>query len=199
MVPMGEVLYAGQVSVNDFPQLVADCGFLPGAFVLVERLPEQVITKATERQDLLCFTHLDQSISLANYTSGRIFDEHAELRWEKQGNTMPVVYLGTKNRAQVLLNYKLQEENNELGKLKSTREKKYFLFGERISSQDLKKIGTAARDGDFAEVRIPRLLRYPVPQDEQRYVRLIVREYLDEENTVVLFRFQDLKQWSSQP
>ncbi len=195
MALMEEVLYTGPVTVKDFPQLVIDCEFLPSAFVLVERLPEQVIIKTRDQQDLLRFTHFDRDIPFGDYTSGRIFDEHTELRWEKQEDTMKVVYLGSKERVRTLLNYQLQE-SNELGKLKSTGEKKYFLFGERLSPQDLKKIGSAAKPGDFAEVRIPRLLRYPVQQDEQRYVRLVVREYLDEENRVVLFRFQDLKQWS---
>ncbi len=195
MAPMEEALYTGQVTVNDFPQLIGDCAFSPDAYVLAERLPEQVITRKSEQQDLLRFTHFKQDTLFANYTSGRIFDEHAELRWEKQGDTMLVVYLGTKVRAQVLLKYKLQE-NKELDKLKPAGEKKYFLFGERLSPQDLEKIGAAARPGDFAEVRIPRILRYPVPQNKQRYVCLVVREYLDEENRVALFRFHDLKQWS---
>ncbi len=192
---MEEVLYTGQITVNDFPQFVTECDFSPEAFVLAERFPEQVITKIKERQDLLRFTHFERDIPFADYTSGRVFDEYAELRWEKQGNTMQVVYLGAKERAQVLLQYKLQE-SNELDKLKSAGEKKYFLFGERLAPEDLQKIGPAAEPGDFAEIRIPRLLRYPVQQDKQRYVRLVVREYLDKENSVALFRFQDLKQWS---
>lgn len=195
MAAMEEALYAGQITVDDFPQFVADCEFLPSAFVLIERLPQQVITKTIELRDLLRFTHFNQDISFVDYTSGRVFDEHAELRWEKQGNTMQVVYLGSKERTQVLLNYKL-EESHELDKLKPGIEKKYFLFGERVNAEDLKKIGMVARPGDFAEVRIPRLLHYPVPQNEQRYVRLVVREYFDEQSRLVLFRFQDLKQWS---
>src|SRR5205807_7229222 len=141
------------------------------AYVLIEHFPEQVITNTRERQDLLRFTHFDPAIPLVDYTSGRIFDEHAELRWEKQGNTMQAVYIGSKERVPILRRYKLRE-SNELGKLKPAGEKKYFLFGERLSPQDLKKIGPAAIAGDFAEVRIPRLLRYPVEENEQRYVRL---------------------------
>jgi len=192
---MEEVLYAGEMTVRDFPALVADCGFPSTAFVLIERLPEKVFTRAKERHDLLRFTHFDQSIPFTNYTSGRIFDERAELRWERQGSSMQVVYLGSKGREQVLLNSSLQE-SHELDRLNPPSEKKIFLFGERIAIEDLEKMGGMAGLGDFAEVRIPRLLHYPVPQDKQRYVRLVVREYCDEQNRVVLFRFQDLKQWS---
>lgn len=189
---MEEVLYAGQVSVNDFSQLITDCIFPATAYIMSERFPDQVIRNARDRQNLLRFTHFDQKILFADYTSGRIFDEYAELRWEKQGNTMQVVYLGSQDRIPVLLTYKLQV-SHALDGLQAAEEKRYFLFGERLSSQDLIKIGPAAQPGDFAEVRIPRLLRYPVPQDTQRYVRLVVREYLDEESRVVLFRFQSLK------
>lgn len=193
---MEEALYAGEVTVNDFPQFVIDCGFSHDAYALVEQLPAWVITRANERQDLLRFTHFDPAIPFAAYTSGRIFDEDAEMRWEKQGNMMQVVYLGTKGRVEVLLRYKLQKKD-DLATLKPTDKKKYVLFGERIRSDDLKKIGPAAQTGDFAEVRIPRILRYPVPQNEQRYARLTVREYLDEQSRVVLFRFQNLESWSS--
>lgn len=193
---MEEALYAGQVTVNDFPQFVTDCGFSHHAYALVEQLPAWVITRANGRQDLLRFIHFDPAIPFVAYTSGRVFDNQAELRWEKQGNMMQVVYLGTKERAEVLLRYKLQKKD-ELAALNPADEKKYVLFGERLRPEDLKKIGQAAQTGDFAEVRIPRILRYPVPQDEQRYARLTVREYLDEQNRVVLFRFQNLESWSS--
>ena len=36
---MEEALYAGEVTVNDFPQLVIDCGFSHHAYALVEQLP----------------------------------------------------------------------------------------------------------------------------------------------------------------
>jgi hypothetical protein len=198
MAPMEDVLYTGEVTVDNFQQLVTDCGFPPDAFVLVEQLPERVIRPA-ERKDLLRFTRLEQdkASSFTNYTTGRIFNEHAELRWERQGNMMLVVYLGSKTRRQVLLNYNLRE-SKELSKLKQAGERQYFLFGERLSSQDVEKIGSVASPGDFAEVRIPRPLHYPVQQDNKQYVRLIVREYLDNEGRIGLFRFQDLKQWSLQ-
>ena len=193
---MEEALYVGEITVDDFPQFVIDCGFSHHAYALIEQLPARVITRAKERQDLLRFTHFDPAIPFAAYTSGRVFDNQAELRWEKQGNMMQVVYLGTNERAEVLLRYKLQKKD-ELTELKPPDEKKYVLFGERLRSEDLEKIGPAAQSGDFAEVRIPRILRYPVPQNEQRYARLTVREYLDEQSRVVLFRFQNLELWSS--
>lgn len=197
MASMEEVLYVGKVTLNDFPQLVTDCGFSSHrAYALVEQLPARVITRTNEQQELLHFTHFDPVMPFATYTSGRVFDEHAELRWEKQESMMRVVYLGTIERAEVLLRYKLQKKDEQAA-LKPAEEKKYIFFGERIRSDDLKKIGPVAQVGDFAEVRIPRILRYPVPQNEQRYARLTVREYLDEQSRVILFRFQNVESWSS--
>jgi CRISPR-associated protein (TIGR03984 family) len=192
---MEEVLYAGPVTVKDFPQFVKDCEFSHQAYVLVEQLPARVITR-DEREGLLRFELFDPDFPFGDYTSGRVFDTQAELRWEKRRDLMWVVYLGTNERAEVLLRYKLHKRD-ELAALKQVDEKEYVLFGERLRSDDLRKIGPAAQTGDFAEVRIPRILRYPVPQNEQPYARLTVREYLDEQNRVVLFRFQNLESWSS--
>lgn len=193
MAPIEEVLYTGPVILNDFQQFVQDCDFSSGAFVLVERLPEQVVSGAKARQDLVRFSHFEQDFPFAHYTSGRVFDEQAELRWERQGGMMRVVYFGSNRRTHVLLNYKLQA-NNKLDELKPGEEKEYFLFGERLEPEDVRRIGPPAQLGDFAEVRIPRLLRYPpVGQDNQPFLQLVVREYLDTENRVMLFRFQNLK------
>src|SRR5690242_14292581 len=106
-----EVLYTGPVILNDFQQFVQDCDFSSGAFVLVERLPEQVVSGAKARQDLVRFSYFEQDFPFVHYTSGRVFDEQAELRWEKQGNMMQVVYLGSNNRIHVLLNYRLHTSN----------------------------------------------------------------------------------------
>jgi len=192
---MEEALYAGPVTVKDFPQFVKDCEFSDDAYVLVEQLPARVITRG-ERERLLRFESFDPAFPFEDYTSGRVFDKQAELRWEKRGDVMQVVYLGTNERAEVQLRYKLNNKKGELAALKLAGERNYVLFGERLRSDDLPKIGPAAQTGDFAEVRIPRILRYPVPQDEQPYARLTVREYLDEQNRVVLFRFQNLNPWS---
>jgi hypothetical protein len=80
--------------------------------------------------------------------------------------------------------------------------KSYYLFGKRLSQSDVEKIG--AKSGDFAEARIPRLLRYPAAnwsgkyekdKDPQKmsYMQLLVLEYIDKTGCVVLSRFQCLK------
>lgn len=195
---MVEKLYTGQVTVDQFPRLIVDCHFPQNARLLAEQFPDYVIDYANKSQDLLLFTYFDPDnseriSSLATYTSGRIFQESAELRWEKQRDMMRIVYLGTEKYTSSFHGYGLQE-NRELYKLVPPQKPKYYyLFGERLKAKDIKKMGGIARAGDFAQVRIPHLLRYPVSPDVGRYVRLGVREYIDTiTGQTMLYRFQSL-------
>ncbi len=181
---MKEILRAG--SVDDIAQLIADCQFPAEALFLAEMLPRHVIVKPEERQDLLRFTRFDTRIPFTQYTSGRIFHQDFELRWEKNDDKTQVVYLGAERHLPEL-------EECELELEKRPEPKYYYLFGERLAQKELEKIGKPALQGDFAEVRIPRLLRYPAPKGAQR-VRLGVCEYVQETTGKVgLFRFQSLE------
>jgi hypothetical protein len=195
---MTEKLYTGKIAIDVFPTLIANCHFSADARVLAEQLPGYVIDPISERRDLLRFIRFEpdkpeQISSLASYTSGRIFQKDAELRWEKQGAMMRIVYLGAEEYISMPHAYGLQE-NQELSKLTPQKESKYYyLFGERLKKGDVSKMGKTASQEDFAQVRIPRLLRYPVGQGG-RYVRLGVCEYIDTTTgRTVLFRFQSLE------
>jgi hypothetical protein len=72
----------------------------------------------------------------------------------------------------------------------------YSLFGERIKSEDLPYFGKSVHLGDFAVVRIPRVLRYPVLPNDKPSARLLVCEYRNKEtDSVDLFRFQAVEAW----
>ncbi len=192
---MTEILYAGPVDVKKIGPLITDCDFASDALFLAEQLPVRASINTRERRDLLRFTYFNRDLPFADYSSGRVFQRDAELRWQLQGDKMRVVYLGPQERAPVLHEYGLQEKQGR-EKLEDLRKRDayYYLFGERIRPPDLERIGPQARPGDFAEVRIPHLLRYPVPHDGKRYVRLVVREYIDAATgRVRLFRFQGLE------
>ncbi len=191
---MSEVLYAGQVDSTNFTQLIADCHFSPDAKVLAEQMPEHVVASAKERQNLLIFEVFDGNIPFVQYTSGRIFQKDLELRWERQHDKIRIVYLGPEHApaTQVMRDYRLKNfaEPDKLAK----EFKSYFLFGERLDADDIQKIGKSAQVGDFAELRIPRILRYPpVQPDTSSRVQLQVCEYVNKETgQVEFFRFQDL-------
>lgn len=199
---MAEMVYTGRI--DDIHALVAGCQFSPEAYVLVEQFPAHIVTGTQERQNLLLFIHLrelesDQyrNIDLNAYTSGRVFDQHAEVRWEwmKQAEQpegkFHAVYVGPEREQFVLAKDKKQSE--QLGEPRKTH---YFLFGERLDADDINAIGSHVQEGDFAQLRIPRLLRYPsLPGGRRaRRLRLAVSEYVDEDTGKVhLFRFRDLQ------
>lgn len=189
---MEEELYTGTVA--DIDEYIIGCKFPLDAFVLVEQIPKHILTSTEERQNLLCFirlgelSRLDELVHIGDYTSGRIFNADFELRWEKGRQTTDVVYLGTSIGRDLTW---LRKDNTI--SLHHFRSQNYYLFGERLSERNIRNIGKPAMEGDFAEVRIPRLLRYPAPPHAQR-VQLVVREYVDEETgTILLFRFCDLQ------
>jgi hypothetical protein len=194
---MSEILYVGTIDIDKIEPMVADCRFPADALFVAEQLPDRAVITPPERYNLLCFTELAEAPSFTAYSSGRVFYKDAELRWEREGDKMRVICLGPQEFASALSSYGLQEKRGVLPRLTQHAPVYYYLFGERLRGPDLDKIGPQARPGDFAEVRIPRILRYPVPQNEKRYVRLAVCEYIDAATRqVTLFRFQSLEAFS---
>ncbi len=207
-----EVVYTGQLTDSEFLVLLKACHdarMFSGALVLTEQFPRHVI-KRREQQDLLFFSDASFPVPWndANvtpwhtYLSGRIFTEQWELRWTRQPEGIRVVYLGSTEHSGTLRDCKLNACINDKGEppVPADRQvKSYYLFGKRLSLNDAKKIG--AKRGDFAEARIPRLLRYPAAnwseQDADKalkmpYMQLRVLEYMDKAGCVVLSRFQCL-------
>jgi len=188
LIEMTEKVYTG--IVHDLAGLIADCKFqsVDGVLFLAEKLPQYVVEKAEERQELLRFTYYDAAIPFADYTSGRIFHHDFELHWEQaDGKGVRVVYIGEERNIEPL------KVKSGLKLKKNSEPKYYYLFGKRLEPDELELIGKPATGGDFAEVRIPRLLRYPAPTDAKR-VCIGVCEYVQETTgKVELFRFQSLE------
>jgi hypothetical protein len=190
-----EILSTG--SVTNLAELIKACDLPKKAFFLAEQLPSHIINHE-QRQDLLLFArveNLGNIEKLQEYTSGRIFSELFELRWEKEiGGAYQVVYFGRDCEISGLTKDEVESENIKHYKPDT---KHYYLFGERL---DLKapefatmNVKPAPEGCDYyATTRIPRLLLYPIDSRARR-VQLRVREYLDETTSRVrLFRFQDL-------
>ena len=188
----GETVYVGPV--EDITEFIQACSFLslPGAtgsLVLLEKQPQRMVAKE-DRQNLLLFMEYACPVSnFSEYTAGRIFHEEFELRWERINSGVQVVYIGKPQTLPLL-----REETDVLKDCtRATRD--YYLFGKRLSDEAVKNIGQPAQTGDFAEVRIPRLLRYPVKQPGEDYVKLNVYEYRHSvTNERVLFRFRSLRE-----
>lgn len=157
------------------------------ALTLVEMQPLSYIEQH-QRQDLLRFAHFENTFDLTSYTSGRIFHREGELRWEKQADAIQLVYTGLEQyRPEFKVSARIELNTWQVP------DRRYFLFGKRLNDPELlRRIGPLAKTGDFAEARIPRLLRYPAPPGVER-VQLVVREYSDPESGAgVAFRFVKL-------
>ena len=199
---IGELLLAGTVAAADFAQFLQTYNTIiphspsPDAptLMLLEAQPRHVITQE-KRQGLLHFALFDPSFNFASYTSGRIFHALGELRWEQQHSDIQMVYTGHKA-------YKPQLQDAKETDLDAYtfEDRKYFLFGKRLDQEQLKRIGPA-QAGDFAEVRIPRLLRYPpLPTlGNAERVQLVMCEYIDSTTALnVAYRFKRLVPFHNQ-
>jgi hypothetical protein len=188
---MSEILYAGRIDSAGLASLITDCHFADNALVLMEQFPLHVISKS-DREQLLSFTsYAAGNIPFADYTAGRIFHEDAELRWERLENSLRVVYIGSAANESILRDHHLKSSD---GLERCSREfTSYYLYGERLGSGDLKYIGPDAQPGDFATLRIPRILRYPVGTSTANRVRIKVCSYLEKSTGQTLFfRFHSL-------
>lgn len=168
-----EILLAGTVQKEALNTFLQGCPLPPDETVLMlmETHPHRVITPE-ERQDMLYFAIFDPDFDFSSYTSGRIFHAQGEIRWEQQDDRVRCVYTG--DRA-----YKPALQDPSQRTLPVAYNRTYILLGKRLIDEQQKRIN--AHPGDFAEIRIPRLLRYPqLPATkEAERMQLVVCEYVD--------------------
>ena len=196
---MTEILCRGQVDGLNLFQLLAACQESQEpeeSLLLTEQLPTHFVN-AQERRNMLRFEIYGSEVDVAAYTSGRLFQNVFELHWEKQNSLFQVVYLGSEQNKSRLYDFNLKEDTTFRDRLESEkleyREKKYYLFGEQMDEDEQREHTETVHGKSFVELRIPRLLYYPV-QSSSRYVQLVVREYIDKETgRVEYFRFQALE------
>lgn len=189
-----EMLSSGPV--ENIVELIESRHFPEDTFLLLERQPDEVVdeTDKKARQNLLRFTHLypleDVIPDIQRATSGRVFQEGFELRWEKLDQGYQAVYVGEERKIPVL-----KQDNEALkGVTRKSEANRYYLFGTKLDTRRLQELGLEEDCRYFAEVRVPRLLRYPIETDALR-VQLLVREYVDDATgQVQLFRFQGLRE-----
>ncbi len=199
----GELLLAGIIQGEDFASFIQaynsniphNTSLDTPTLMLLEEQPRRVIQQHA-RQDLLHFAFFDPTFDFTPYTSGRIFHALGELRWERQDTNIQVVYTGSRKYKPVL-----KDASKTMLDAYIPRDREYFLFGKRLEQQQLDRIGSAAQAGDFAEVRIPRLLRYPqLPTlaDAER-VHLVICEYIDPDTALnFAYRFKNLVPFQKQ-
>ncbi len=194
-----ELLSTGIVmDLNDF---LAATAFPPESFVLLEQVPRSVLTNREdrksreEREELLRFIQLGKGVDLSMSTSGRIFHRDFELRWDRGIPGIPeptaaqVVYVGKAETLPAELSPGQKLDMWHRGLQPCSRG--YFLFGTLLDTQQMQEMGLSTPKNLYAELRVPRLLSYPV---RAQRLRLVVREYVEASTgRVQLLRFEGLE------
>jgi len=192
-----EILVAGTLSKKKLAELVKtyQTRFDVPMLALMETFPHHPVTPE-ERQNLLHFAPLRSDTNITPYTTGRIFHEQGELRWESQKDTADIIYTGNAVYLPDFQYYKRCILANYERVIRT-----YFLFGKRLRSDQITNIGPAVQEGDFVELRISRLLRYPrlssLAQAER--IQLAVYEYIDSQTALnIAHRFHSLVPFQKQ-
>jgi hypothetical protein len=191
-----QLLVSARIAANDLPGLVSS--YKPASnvptFILLEAQARGII-KPEDRQNMLRFETFDPKFTIPPYTSGRVFHRYAELRWEAVASTVRIVFSGASTYLPELLNTQETVTSEVLDGFNPAI-RSYFLYGKRLDNGQLERIGPPAEEGDFAEVRIPRLLRYPrlAPDPKADYLQLVVCEYIaPATGTSFAYRFCNLR------
>ncbi len=161
----------------------------PELLMILERVPN-VFLSDDEKKIGICLQKYDASENLEAWERGRIFHRNFELRWEKQGSVFVIGYIGEPTELPMphiksLSEFDIQDET-------------YYLWGERMSADNLKAIDQPEATNLFLELQIPRLLFYPVSnQGGKSRVKISVRHYLNSETGALEFyRFRHLEEVS---
>ncbi len=172
-------------------------GFLPSLASVIKAVPwsdKTVMWLETaldhflnddEREHGLRFERYQAGEQFEQWPHGRIFDESAELKWEKEGGEFHVVYCGSfapPAGMQPTANDAIKYEDSSC-----------YLWGSRIKNEDRIDLRLQPNEAVFAELKIPRILHYPVSAKAER-VKLKVREFYNVEGALIFTRFAGLEE-----
>lgn len=158
---------AAWAAVSSVADLVAAVRWATPAWMYLERVP-QVYLEPRQLPEALRLAALDPKTAFDGWERGRVFDAGQELRWERGRGEFHAVYCGAAPPAGMAA--------VELG-AEGAREPAYYLWGQQVRPEDRERIGRRGDKSAFIELRIPRVLHYPVTADVRR-VRVRVNELL---------------------
>lgn len=169
--------------VDDPTPMVTTLTWPDPSYMYLEQVPGEWIHNP--KMDAgLGLRRLDITLDFQHWERGRIFCTDWELRWEKQDAQYTCVYVGI---MQDLPGFSLE---TEISLAQAERiPNSYYLWGTLVSEGDYAIMGAVSEPGTqiFIELRIPRLLRYPVSQDVHR-VKLITYDYIDPNSGQLLYQ-----------
>lgn len=163
------------------------------SYMYLEQVPHSWV-RAPDMEKGLSLRHLDPNLDFQRWERARLFCQDWELRWEKQDGLFWCVYVGSDRE---LPDFARASEL-DLSIAEPVSKSSYYLWGLQLSESDLNIVGADCQPDTqvFLELRVPRLLRYPVSPDTRR-VKLVVCEYIDPASGQTLYhRYHSLQQES---
>lgn len=172
--------------LNDPAQAIAALPWPPASFVYLERVPGGWLS-AEEAAGAVCLAELDPALPFAAYERGRVFCSEFELRWEKVDGSFAAVLAGAVSHSAPFT--PAVEPGLAAAQVCDTA---YPLWGSPLPAEVLAALDPViagsgpANSRPFLELRIPRVLWYPVGPDANR-VQIRVREYYDSDSGELLY------------
>jgi len=203
-----EILLAGQFGPAALAALVRTWNPSAPAYLMREELPRrQILPKqrldlvrfellpANQRDLAAFFSNEAAQAFFAPQTSGRIFCRQGELRWEaSQDGKLKAAFVGEETSGVSLPD--VQPEHLD-ERYQRRPERAALLLGTRLQGEEFQRLASSEQESYFAEVRIPRLLRYPHhPTWSAERLQLTYYEYLDRAGACVAVRFTGLAPFS---
>lgn len=168
-------------------------GILPGdedTYLLLEKEPVGRFLEEEPDKNLIFLKGQGHEIDFFQWEKGRIFNNLYEISWRKEHGCFRVVYTGNPETAPRVLSYTGPDLEKCIPAVR-----KYLLWGERVYSPA--EIGIHAPGPVYLEVRIPRLLFYPV-EGLGKTVDLLVKEFYCRETGILKYcRYCGLKEGKS--
>ena len=168
---------------------IRSLSWTPFTYMYLERVPETWLSD-DEIASGIAFSLFDPQTPFSNWERVRVFCSEFEIRWEKLDGVYQTVVVGN---APSIEGFFYAEEIN-LDKAIAQRHS-YLLWGQRVKDDQLDLIGAKHEPNQqiYLELRVPRILRYPV-SSEVHQVQLQVCEYVDPKSGDLLYyRFLGLE------
>ncbi len=162
------------------------------SYMYLEQVPSSWVT-APDIEIGLSLRHLDPDLDFQRWERGRLFCQNWELRWEKQNGLFWCVYTGSATELSGFA--PAPELDLSTAELVSDS---YYLWGLQVAEEDLDTVGAPSQPNAqvFLELRVPRLLRYPVSSDARR-VKLVTCNYQNSiSGEMIYHRYQSLQEES---
>ncbi|RRR68651.1 MAG: hypothetical protein EI684_17315 [Candidatus Viridilinea halotolerans] len=175
--------HAAWAEVDNITALISTIAWATPAWCYLERVAQDYLDPAAQSA-ASAFTHFDPATDYNLWERGRIFDATQELRWECNHTTFHAVYCGTTLPATM---------NKTALDYQTTRATSYYLWGQQVRPADRAGLGLPPDEAAFIELRIPRILRYPVAANARR-AQIQIHELLAADGSLCYARWMTLQE-----